>query len=191
MIFNQPEKQNAVSLEMWEAAERILAEFEADPAIRVLVLSEYGITAVSAPVHINRALRRAGLVATRVEVGEEHFDAGASAAFAVADHQVAHVYVQAAEAIPEIMELCRAIGGVDCVLGGEDREAHGLGHPRGGDLILVADRGRWFSYAYWNTDRRAPDFARTVDIHRKPGYDPLELFVDPRLRWPKSWPTPS
>ena len=42
IIFNQPEKRNAVSLEMWEAAEVALDRFAADREVRVLILSGAG-----------------------------------------------------------------------------------------------------------------------------------------------------
>lgn len=151
---------------------------------RVIVLSEYGITPVSGPVHINRALREAGLVATREELGEEHFDAGASQAFAVADHQIAHVYVRDPGRVGEIKALLERLPGVERVLDGEGKRALGLDHPRSGELVAVSEADRWFTYYYWLDDARAPDYARTVDIHRKPGYDPCELFIDPALRLP-------
>jgi predicted AlkP superfamily pyrophosphatase or phosphodiesterase len=160
-----------------------LLEFYAKSGVRVILVSEYGIEGVDAPVHVNRALREAGALRVREEDGLELLDAGASDAFAVADHQVAHVYVKRPEDVPRIAGLCRGIDGVGQVLQGESRRAAGLDHERSGDLVLVAAPRRWFTYYYWLDDDRAPDFARTVDIHRKPGYDPVELFVDPRLRF--------
>ncbi len=151
---------------------------------RVVVLSEYGITGVSGAVHINRVLREAGLLRVRAELGREALDAGASAAFAVADHQVAHVYVQRSALVPEVRRLLEGVAGVEAVLDGPGKRAHGLDHPRSGELVAVAAADRWFTYYYWLDDARAPDFARTVDIHRKPGYDPVELFLDPALRAP-------
>lgn len=152
---------------------------------RVLVVSEYGIEAVSDAVPINRVLREAGLVRVRVEQGGELLDAGASRAFAVADHQVAHVYVREAGDVSTVRDLCAGVEGVASVLDRDSKRAHGLDHPRAGELVLVAKPGRWFSYPYWLDDARAPDFARCVEIHRKPGYDPCELFIDPRIRFPK------
>ena len=148
----------------------------------VVVLSEYGITEVSRPVHINRALRSAGWLAIREELGREQLDAGASQAFAVADHQVAHVYVARPELVPEVAALLRALPGVERVLDEQGKRAAGLDHPRSGELVAVSDAHSWFTYYHFLDDDRAPDYARTVDIHRKPGYDPAELFVDPRLR---------
>jgi predicted AlkP superfamily pyrophosphatase or phosphodiesterase len=151
---------------------------------RVLVLSEYGIASVSGAVHVNRALREAKLLRVREELGTEKLDAGGSEAFAVADHQVAHVYVKRKARIAEVRELLARLDGVEQVLDDEGKRAAGLDHPRSGELVLVAERGRWFSYYFWFDDARAPDYARTVDIHRKPGYDPVELFVDPKLALP-------
>lgn len=152
---------------------------------RVVVLSEYGITAVRGPVHINRALREAKLVQVRTELGRELLDAGASEAFALADHQVAHVYVARPELVPEVKGLLEALPGVERVLDEEGKRAVGLDHPRAGELVAVARPDRWFTYYYWLDDGVAPDFARTVEIHRKPGYDPVELFLDPALRFPR------
>ncbi|MBI4268695.1 MAG: alkaline phosphatase family protein [Candidatus Rokubacteria bacterium] len=152
---------------------------------RVIVLSEYGVTAVSAPVHVNRALREAGWLRVKPELGREMLDAGASDAFAVADHQVAHVYVRRPALVPEVKRLLERLPGVEAVLDEPGKRVHGLDHGRSGELVAITQADRWFTYYYWLADRLAPDFARTVDIHRKPGYDPVELFLDPALRWPK------
>ena len=161
-----------------------------EPALRdghrIMVVSEYGITPVADAVHVNRALRRAGLIRVRLEMGREILDAGASPAFALADHQVAHVYVQQGARVAEVKALLEGLEGVELVLDDEGKRAHGLDHPRSGELVAIAKPDRWFSYYYWLDDGRAPDFARTVDIHRKPGYDPVELFVDPAIRLPKA-----
>lgn len=147
----------------------------------VVVLSEYGITPVSGSVGINRALRAAGWLAVREELGRDLLDAGASAAFAVADHQVAHVYVQREQDVAQVKALIESLPGVERVLDAEGKRAAGLDHPNSGELIAISAADRWFSYAWWQEHARAPDYARTVDIHRKPGYDPLELFIDPAL----------
>ncbi|MGH2670895.1 MAG: alkaline phosphatase family protein, partial [bacterium] len=157
---------------------------------RVIVLSEYGITDVHHAVHINRALRRANWLSVRRERGRETLDAGASDVFAVADHQVAHVYVRRAGQVAEAKRLLETLPGIETVLDAEGKRAHGLDHPRSGELVAIANAESWFTYYYWLKDDAAPDFARTVDIHRKPGYDPAELFLDPALRWPRltiSW----
>jgi predicted AlkP superfamily pyrophosphatase or phosphodiesterase len=151
---------------------------------RIIVLSEYGITEVSGSVSINRTLREHGFLRVRSELGRELLDPGASSAFAVADHQLAHVYVADPELVPRIKELLESLPGVETVLDEAGKREMGLGHPRSGELVAIARSDHWFTYYYWFDDDRAPDFARTVDIHRKPGYDPVELFLDPRLLVP-------
>jgi predicted AlkP superfamily pyrophosphatase or phosphodiesterase len=151
----------------------------------VVVLSEYGITRVDRPVHINRALRDAGLLVVREEDGGELLDPMASRAFALSDHQIAHIYVSDRELLPKVRSLVEGMPGVEHVYVGNERKAIGLYHDRSGELIATADARSWFTYYYWNDDRRAPDFARTVEIHRKPGYDPVELFLDPTITMPK------
>jgi predicted AlkP superfamily pyrophosphatase or phosphodiesterase len=152
---------------------------------RVVILSEYGIVPVSRPVHINRALREAGLIAVREEQGGELLDVPQSRAFSVADHQIAHVYVSDPALIPKVRALLKGIDGVDQVLDDEGKRAYGLDHPRSGELVALAKPDAWFTYYYWLDNHRAPDFARTVEIHRKPGYDPAELFLDPAIAFPK------
>ncbi len=161
-----------------------LIDAAANAGTRVMVLSEYGIEKVRGAVHVNRALREVGLLRVREELGTEKLDAGGSDAFAVADHQIAHVYVKRRDLVPRVREVLEKLGGVDAVLDAEGLRSVGLDHPRSGELVLVAAKERWFTYYYWLDDARAPDFARTVDIHRKPGYDPVELFVDPALAVP-------
>ena len=145
----------------------------------VLVVSEYGIAPVTGPVHPNRALREAGLLEVHANATGEHLDPLASRAFAVADHQVAHVYTADPASHARAREVLAALPGVGQVLEADARRKTGLDHPRAGDLVLLAAEGRWFTYYHWLDDARAPDYARTVDIHRKPGYDPVELFLDP------------
>jgi predicted AlkP superfamily pyrophosphatase or phosphodiesterase len=163
---------------------RLIDHFSARGAA-VILLSEYGIAPVSRPLHLNRVLRQNGLIAIREELGRELLDAGASSAFAVADHQVAHVYVNDAEKRDAVRAILEAQPGVARVYAGEQRREIHLDHDRAGDLVCVAEPEAWFTYYYWLDDARAPDFARTVDIHRKPGYDPVELFLDPALKAPK------
>jgi predicted AlkP superfamily pyrophosphatase or phosphodiesterase len=163
-----------------------LLDYYAARDTQVIVLSEYGIAPVSRPVHLNRVLREHGLIAVREELGRELLDAGASAAFAVADHQVAHVYVNDPARLGQVRALLEATEGVAQVLDQEGKRAQHLDHARSGELIALAAPDAWFTYYYWLDDRRAPDYARTVDIHRKPGYDPVELFIDPTIRFPKA-----
>jgi predicted AlkP superfamily pyrophosphatase or phosphodiesterase len=152
---------------------------------RVVVLSEYGIVPVTRPVHINRALREAGLLAVRIEDDSELLDIPQCRAFAVADHQIAHVYVATPSLVPDVKRILQAVDGVDQVLDEDGKRAHGLDHARSGELVVLARPDAWFTYYYWLDDARAPDFARTVEIHRKPGYDPVELFLDPAIAVPK------
>ena len=151
----------------------------------VIIVSEYGITPVTDAVHINRTLRKAGLLNVRKEKGLEQLDAGASEAFAVVDHQLAHVYVNTPEKLEEVRQLLESLDGVEAVLGEQEKSEWGLDHPRSGELVAISKADRWFSYYYWLEESAAPDYSRTVDIHRKPGYDPVELFIDPEIKFPK------
>jgi predicted AlkP superfamily pyrophosphatase or phosphodiesterase len=162
---------DAVCGELIQAAQR--------GGMHVVALSEYGITEVSRPVHINRALREAGWLRVRDELGRDQLDAGASAAFAVADHQIAHIYVARPELVKPVADLVRTLPGVERVLDEDGKRELGLDHPRSGELVAIARADSWFTYYHFLDDARAPDYARTVDIHRKPGYDPAELFLDP------------
>ncbi|MBI1303331.1 MAG: alkaline phosphatase family protein [Phycisphaera sp.] len=152
--------------------------------VQPLIVSEYGIVPVRDAIWLNRALRDAGYLAVRIEDGREILDLEHSRAFAVADHQIAHVTVRDPSDAAAIERLLAKVEGVERTLSGEARRAAGLDHPRAGDIICVSAAERWFAYGWWMDDRKAPDYARTVDIHRKPGYDPCELFYDPKLLWP-------
>lgn len=152
---------------------------------RVIVLSEYGIVPVTRPVHINRTLRQAGLLCIRDEMGGEIIDIPQSRAFALADHQIAHVYVRDERDMSAVRRVLEQLPGVAQVLDRRQQADYGLDHVRSGELVVLSEQDAWFTYYYWIDDCRAPDFARTVDIHKKPGYDPVELFFDPEIRWPK------
>ncbi len=160
---------------------------ELDDAVSVrggstVVVSDYGICSVSGAVRLNSRLRQVGLLNVREVAGREYLDVGASKAFAVADHQVAHVYCTPAEAAGETVEVIKSLPGVDRIIAGNEKKTMQIDHPRSGDVIAVAAADKWFAYDWWEEESRAPDFARTVDIHRKPGFDPLELFADPQTR---------
>ncbi|MFT5634100.1 MAG: putative AlkP superfamily pyrophosphatase or phosphodiesterase [Rubritalea sp.] len=157
-----------------------LLDFYAERDVEVMLLSEYGISAVDQPVHLNRIFREKGWITIKDELGLEMLDCGASKVFAVADHQVAHVYINDASLMEEVRELLESTSGVD-----EVRAAEGYSAERAGDLVVVSNSNAWFTYYYWLDDALAPDFARCVDIHRKVGYDPVELFLDPELKFPK------
>lgn len=149
---------------------------------RILLLSEYGISPVNNPIHINRLLRESGLLQVRVERGLELLDPGASKAFAVADHQIAHVYVNDKAVEQEVRALVENIAGIELVLDREQQVTHHIQHERAGDFVLMADQQSWFTYYFWLDDEKAPDYARVVDIHKKPGYDPVELFMTSKWR---------
>ncbi|MEU2283381.1 nucleotide pyrophosphatase/phosphodiesterase family protein [Streptomyces sp. NPDC013178] len=163
-----------------QALRPLLDHFEREGAT-VVVLSEYGIAPASRPVDINRALRRAGLLEVHTQDGMEYLDPWTSRAFAVADHQIAHVYVRDPADIDRTREAIAGLDGVDQVLDDLGKAEHGLAHERSGELVAVAAPDAWFTYYYWLDDDRAPDFARQVEIHRKPGYDPAELLYDPAV----------
>ncbi|MFN3378340.1 MAG: alkaline phosphatase family protein [Runella zeae] len=147
---------------------------------RIILLSEYGINPVHRPVHINRILREEGLISVRNERWYELLDAGASKAFAAADHQIAHIYINDPAVKAQVKKRLEQTEGIELVLDEEGKKAHHIDHERAGDLVAVAKPDSWFTYYYWFDDAKAPDYAHLVDIHRKPGYDPVEMFMDPK-----------
>jgi predicted AlkP superfamily pyrophosphatase or phosphodiesterase len=171
-------------VELDKACDPLLDAAESEGA-RVWLISEYGHVNVSLPVFPNRALRQAGLLSVRPGPFGEAPDLLACRTFAVCDHQMAHVYVNDPDDLPRARGILSDLKGVAHVLEGEERAALQLNHPRAGDLIAVAEPDSWFAYPFWLDNRLAPDYARTIDIHRKPGFDPCELFFDPKLWWPK------
>jgi predicted AlkP superfamily pyrophosphatase or phosphodiesterase len=152
---------------------------------RVWVVSEYGHCDVDQAIPVNRILRLAGFLSARPGPFGEILETFQSRAFAVCDHQLAHVHVADPADRPRVRDLLAGTPGIARVLMAEERAEYGLDHPRAGELVALAEASAWFAYPYWIDDRRAPDFAPTVDIHRKPGYDPCELFFDPKHLWPK------
>jgi predicted AlkP superfamily pyrophosphatase or phosphodiesterase len=158
-----------------------LIDFFAQRSVQVMLLSEYGITQVDTPIHVNRFLREDGWLTIKNELGLELLDYGASKAFAVADHQVAHIYLKDRAIEAKVRTGLEKTPGVERVLNRAEQAELGIHHPRAGDLIAIAKENAWFTYYYWFDDSLAPDFARCVDIHRKPGYDPVELFLDPKI----------
>ncbi len=164
--------------EIDKLVEQLVSHYNKQGA-RIIILSEYGITDVNYPIHLNRVLRSEGYLSIRMERGLELLDAGASKAFAVADHQVAHVYVNDSKQKDAVKQLLLKVKGVETVWDKSDPECAHLDHDRSGDLVVIADRNSWFTYYFWEQDEKAPDYARMVDIHKKPGYDPVELFTDP------------
>ena len=161
-----------------------LIRFFEERSVQVILLSEYGISDVDRPIHLNRVFREKGWITIKDELGLEQLDCGASRAFAVADHQVAHVYVNDESIRSQVHEVLESVDGVERVLDENGKREMKVDHERSGDFIAIADDRSWFTYYYWMDDSVAPDFARCVDIHRKPGYDPVELFIDPELKFP-------
>ena len=164
-----------------ELVGQIIQAVQADGG-QAVVLSEYGMVPVRRAVLPNVLLRQAGLLAVRQEGGAELLDLENTRAFAMADHQVAHVYCADRTAIEAVAEILSSADGVGRVLEGSDIEHAGLHHSRSGDVIALASPDAWFAYYWWTDPATAPPFAHTVDIHRKPGYDPCELFLDPANR---------
>ncbi|MCM3502190.1 alkaline phosphatase family protein [Microbacterium sp. P26] len=181
---NGPEADRAAR-ELDDAIAPLLTD-ALDRGYSIVAVSEYGIEQASRPVDVNRALRREGLLEVYVQDGREQLDPWTSRAFAVADHQVAHVYVPDAADLPRVTALLRGLEGVDEVLDRDAQARYGLDHERSGELVVVAEPGAWFTYYFWLDDELAPEYARGVDIHRKPGYDPAELFFDPADRLAKA-----
>lgn len=150
--------------------------------VSIIILSEYGIGPVNNPVHLNRIFRENGLLQIRTERGLELLDAGASKAFVVADHQVAHVYINDPSVSVQVKSMLENTPGIALILDAAGKKAHGLDHPRAGDFVVVAKPESWFTYYFWLDDAKAPDYARCVDIHKKPGYDPVEMFMSSKAR---------
>lgn len=172
---------NKISKDLKEidgVVEQLVHHYEKQGA-QIILLSEYGITDVKNPIHLNRILRKEGYINVRIERGLELLDAGASEAFAVADHQLAHIYVKNQDNLEKVKEMLTQVSGVEKVLSKNEIDKENLGHERCGDLVVVADADSWFTYYFWLDDAVAPDYARMVDIHKKPGYDPVEMMTDP------------
>lgn len=146
----------------------------------IILLSEYGITNVNNPIHLNRVLREKNYLAIREERGLELLDAGASEAFAVADHQICHIYIKNQLNVKAIKAIIEEVKGVEKVIEKSELNEIQLNHERAGDLVVIANSSSWFTYYFWNDDKKAPDYARMVDIHKKPGYDPVEMLTDPK-----------
>jgi predicted AlkP superfamily pyrophosphatase or phosphodiesterase len=161
-----------------------LLEAAAQVGALVWVVNEYAHVQVDQPIYINRLLRQAGLLAVRPGPFGDQLDTY-EGAFAVCDHQLAHIYVPSEQLAPKVENALLGMPGIDRVFRGDTRAEIGLDHGRAGDLVALAKPNAWFAYPFWLHDAQAPDYARTVDIHRKPGYDPCELFFEPRLLWPK------
>jgi predicted AlkP superfamily pyrophosphatase or phosphodiesterase len=167
--------------EIDEVLEKLITFYERKGA-EIIILSEYGISPVKNPIHLNRLFREHGLLAIREERGLELLDAGASKAFVVADHQIAHVYINDPSVKDQVLQLLKNVPGLEKTLDQEEQKTVHINHERSGDLVLMADEDSWFTYYFWLDDAKAPDYARCVDIHKKPGYDPVEMFMSSKPR---------
>lgn len=180
-----PEGDVAKDLEEIDTVVGDLLEFFTTRDCRVMVLSEYGIQPVSRPVHPNRMLRDANMLSLKVDLGREYLDFDTCRAFAVSDHQIAHVYIHNTDDIAQVRSIFENAPGIAHVLDRTEQAAWGLDHERSGELVLLAEPDSWFTYYYWQDDKRAPDYAHQVEIHKKPGFDPCEMFLNPELTFPK------
>jgi predicted AlkP superfamily pyrophosphatase or phosphodiesterase len=167
--------------EIDEVLKKLITFYERKGA-EIIILSEYGISPVNNPIHLNRLFREHGLLAIREERGLELLDTGASKAFVVADHQIAHVYINDSSVKEQVMQILKGVEGVERILDQKEQNDFQINHERSGDLVLMADQDSWFTYYFWLDDAKAPDYARCVDIHKKPGYDPVEMFMSSKLR---------
>ena len=165
--------------EIDKLVEELVIHYQSKGA-KIILLSEYGINDVNHPIHINRILRENGLISVRVEQGLELLDSGISKAFATADHQIAHVYFNDLSEKERVKAILEKTEGIALVLDEEGKREHHLDHERSGDLVVMAETNAWFTYYHWLDDAKAPDFARLVDIHKKTGYDPVEMFMNPK-----------
>ena len=177
--FGPKGKEIAGDLTLLDTMIGEIAETAKKIGANIVILSEYGMSEVNDAIHINRELRKAGLLNTFEAKGREYVEIGDCKTFAIADHQIAHIYLnkidskEAAAVIRDINPQIRILATDE-----EKREYH-INHERSGDIIAIAPSDKWFTYYWWLDDAKAPTFARGVDIHRKPGYDPLDLFFAP------------
>ncbi len=167
--------------EIDKVIEQLVTYYEKKGA-EIIILSEYGIGAVDNPIHLNRLFRENDLLQIRIERGLELLDPGASKAFVVADHQIAHVYINDVSVTGKVKNLLEKVPGVELILDKTAQKNYHIDHERSGDFVLMADEKSWFTYYFWLDDAVAPDYARVVDIHKKPGYDPVEMFMTSKMR---------
>lgn len=180
--FGPDESKIAGDLRQIDQLVEELVTFYEKKGAQIILLSEYGIAPVNNPIHLNRLLRHHGLLEVRVERGLELLDPGASKAFVVADHQIAHVYINDPSVTEQVVNLLKTEPGIELILNKEEQAKYHINHERSGDLVLVAAENSWFTYYFWLDDAKAPDYARVVDIHKKPGYDPVEMFMTSKAR---------
>jgi predicted AlkP superfamily pyrophosphatase or phosphodiesterase len=180
--FGPDESKIANELKEIDALVEELVTFYEKKGASIILLSEYGIAPVNNPIHLNRLFRQHNLLQIRVERGLELLDPGASKAFVVADHQIAHVYINDPAVTEQVKALLKTVPGIELVLDRAEQAAYHIDHERAGELVLMADEHSWFTYYFWLDDAKAPDYARVVDIHKKPGYDPVEMFMTSKAR---------
>jgi predicted AlkP superfamily pyrophosphatase or phosphodiesterase len=180
--FGPDESKIANELKEIDALVEELVTFYEKKGSSIILLSEYGIAPVNNPIHLNRLFRQHNLLQIRVERGLELLDPGASKAFVVADHQIAHVYINDPAVTGQVKALLKTVPGIELVLDRAEQAAYHIDHERAGELVLMADEHSWFTYYFWLDDAKAPDYARVVDIHKKPGYDPVEMFMTSKAR---------
>jgi predicted AlkP superfamily pyrophosphatase or phosphodiesterase len=147
-----------------------------------ILFSEYGFNDVDEGISINKILREKGLLVTRKIKNKEYIDFEYSKAFAIVDHQIANIYLNNPEDKTNVKKVLENILNIEMICDDKEKQNLKIDHSRSGDLIAISNKDKWFSYYWWNDDEKAPTFAKTVDIHRKPGYDPLELFVNPQTK---------
>ena len=179
---NDPEKSAKLQKTFNRVKEQLLRLIQsaASNGYDVLIFGDYHIAPVRCAVTPNVLLRKAGLLTVRHIKKMAYPDFFASRAFAMADHEIAHVYVPDRNDISAVKNLLESLPGIAAVLDGEAQAAVHLHHKNSGELVLVAEPGNWLAYPWWTEKGEAPDFASHVDIHNKPGYDPCELFFG----WP-------
>ena len=180
---NSPEAHRALQ-ELDGAIGRLLEGYRQSGLDEALWLaaSEYVITEVNSVSYPNRLLREHGLLTVEERDGLEYLVPAQSRAWALVDHQLTHVFVADKNDVATVADLFSQHDLVDQVLVGEERGRYQLDHPSAGEVVLLSDPESWFAYYWWLDDAKAPAFARTVDIHRKPGYDPVEMFFDPATK---------
>jgi predicted AlkP superfamily pyrophosphatase or phosphodiesterase len=180
--FGPDQSKIATELKEIDALVEELVTFYENKNASIILLSEYGISPVNNPIHLNRLFRQHNLLQIRVERGLELLDPGASKAFVVADHQIGHVYINDPSVTEQVKALLKTVPGIELMLDREGQAAYNINHERAGDIVLMADENSWFTYYFWLDDTKAPDYARVVDIHKKPGYDPVEMFMTSKAR---------
>lgn len=167
--------------------DQLIGQFSADMQnayatdICWMIASEYVITEVDHVLYPNRILRDANLLGlVHEDGGGELIDFENTPAWALVDHQFSHIFVNQShhDSVEKIADLFRDREGVDQILVGDARKLHGMDHERSGEIVVISKPNSWQAYYWWQDDKLAPSFARTVDIHKKPGYDPVELHFD-------------